>query len=72
MLFRSAEIFGADKEIGSVEKGKMANFFITTGDPMDLRTQVVGVFVKGRQLPPDDRHTRLYLKYKARPLPIKP
>lgn len=67
-----AEIFGADKEIGSVEKGKMANFFITTGDPMDLRTQVVGVFVKGRQLPPDDRHTRLYLKYKARPLPIKP
>jgi hypothetical protein len=67
-----AEIFGADKDIGSVEKGKLANLFITTGDPMDLRTQVVGVFVKGRQLPPDDRHTRLYLKYKGRPLPIKP
>ena len=63
---------GVSNLIGSVEKGKMANFFITTGDPMDLRTQVVGVFVKGRQLPPDDRHTRLYLKYKARPLPIKP
>jgi imidazolonepropionase-like amidohydrolase len=67
-----AEIFGADKEIGSVEKGKMANFFITTGDPLDLRTQVSYVFIKGRDMPFDDRQTRLYLKYKGRPAPIKP
>ena len=67
-----AEIFGAEKEIGSVEKGKLANFFITTGDPMDLRTQVTAVFIKGREVPDDDRHHRLYLKYQARPLPIKP
>lgn len=66
-----AEILGADKDIGSIEKGKLANLFITTGDPMDLRTQVVGVFVKGRLVPNDDRHNRLYLKYKARPLPFK-
>ena len=67
-----AEIFGAEKDIGSIEKGKLANLFIVTGDPMDLRTQVTDVFIKGRLLPPDDRHSRLYLKYKARPLPIKP
>ena len=67
-----AEMFGAEKEIGSIEKGKLANLFITTGDPMDLRTQVVEVFIKGRQIPDDDRHHRLYLKYKSRPLPIKP
>jgi imidazolonepropionase-like amidohydrolase len=67
-----AEIFGADKEIGSVEKGKMANFFITSGDPLDLRTQVSYVFIKGRDMPFDDRQTRLYLKYKGRPAPIKP
>ena len=67
-----AEIFGADKEIGSVEKGKMANFFITSGDPLDLRTQVNYVFIKGRDMPFDDRQTRLYLKYKGRPAPIKP
>ncbi len=67
-----AEIFGADKEIGSVEKGKLANFFITTGDPLDLRTQVNYVFIKGRDMPFDDRQTRLYLKYKSRPAPIKP
>jgi imidazolonepropionase-like amidohydrolase len=64
-----AEIFGADKEIGSITPGKLANFFITTGDAFDLRTQVTGVFIKGREVPPDDRSNRLYLKYKARPLP---
>lgn len=62
-----AEILGADKQIGSIDQGKLANLFITTGDPMDLRTQVVEVFIKGRQVPDDDRHHRLYLKYKARP-----
>lgn len=65
-----AEIFGADKEIGSLAPGKLANLFITTGDPMDLRTQVVEVFIKGRQVPQDDRHNRLYLKYKARPTTV--
>jgi len=62
-----AEILGAEKEIGSIAPGKLANLFITTGDPMDLRTQVDEVFIKGRQVPDDDRHNRLYLKYKARP-----
>jgi imidazolonepropionase-like amidohydrolase len=66
-----AEIFGAEKDIGTVEVGKLANFVITSGDPMDLRTQIIDVFIKGRMAPPDDRHHRLYAKYKARPLPIK-
>lgn len=65
-----AEIFGAEKDIGSVAQGKLANFFITTGDPLDLRTQVTKVFIKGREVPDDDRHSRLYAKYKARPLPV--
>jgi imidazolonepropionase-like amidohydrolase len=66
-----AEIFGADKDIGTVAVGKLANFVITTGDPMDLRSQIIDVFIKGRMAPNDDRHHRLYAKYKARPLPIK-
>jgi len=65
-----AEILGADKQIGSIAQGKLANLFITTGDPLDLRTQVAEVFIKGRQVPDDDRQHRLYLKYKARPLPV--
>jgi imidazolonepropionase-like amidohydrolase len=62
-----AEIFGAQKEIGSIAQGKLANFFIASGDPFDLRTQVEGIFIKGRDVPDDDRQHRLYDKYKARP-----
>ena len=65
-----AEILGADKQIGTIAQGKLANLFITTGDPLDLRTQVAAVFIKGREVPDDDRQHRLYLKYKARPLPV--
>jgi imidazolonepropionase-like amidohydrolase len=64
-----AEIFGADSLIGSVKAGKMANLMVTTGDPLDLRTQITDIFIKGRKIPADDRHTRLYDKYKARPMP---
>jgi imidazolonepropionase-like amidohydrolase len=66
-----AEIFGAEKDIGTVEPGKLANFVLTSGDPMDMRSQIIDVFIKGRMAPEDDRHHRLYAKYKARPLPIK-
>jgi len=65
-----AEILGADKQIGTITQGKLANLFITTGDPLDLRTQVAEVFIKGRQVPDDDRAQRLYLKYKARPMQV--
>jgi imidazolonepropionase-like amidohydrolase len=64
-----AEIFGADKDIGSIAQGKLANLFIATGDPLDLRSQITDVVIKGRLVPDDDRHNRLYQKYKARPLP---
>jgi hypothetical protein len=67
-----AEIFGADKDIGSIAPGKLANLVVTTGDPFDLRTQVTNLFIKGRNVPADDRQTRLYDKYKGRPAVITP
>jgi imidazolonepropionase-like amidohydrolase len=66
-----AEMFGAERDIGSIAQGKMANFLIATGDPLDLRTQITDVFIRGRLAPDDDRHNRLYLKYKSRPLPAR-
>jgi len=62
-----AEIFGAADLIGTIEPGKMANLFISTGDPLDVRSQVTEVFIKGRRVPADDRHRRLYEKYDSRP-----
>jgi imidazolonepropionase-like amidohydrolase len=62
-----AEIFGADKDIGSIAQGKLANLVVMSGDPFDLRTQVTNLFIKGRLVPADDRQSRLYEKYKGRP-----
>ncbi len=63
-----AEIWGVDDVIGTVEVGKMANLFVADGDPLDIRTNVTEVFIKGRHVPRDDRATRLYEKYDARPI----
>jgi len=41
-----AEIFGADKDIGSIAQGKLANLFISSGDPLDLRSQITEIFIK--------------------------
>jgi imidazolonepropionase-like amidohydrolase len=62
-----AEMFGAADQVGSLEPGKVANLFVASGDPLDIRTQVSDIFIKGRRVPMDDRHTRLYGKYNARP-----
>lgn len=62
-----AEIWGVADQIGSIEVGKSADLFIASGDPLDVRTTVSEVFIAGRRIPHDDRHTRLYEKYNARP-----
>lgn len=64
-----AEIWGVDDQIGTVEEGKMANIIVTDGDPLDIRTNVHEIFIKGRHVPMDDRATQLYEKFNARPMP---
>lgn len=63
-----AEIWGVADVIGTVEEGKMANVFVADGDPLDIRTNVTAIFIKGRHVPMDDRATRLYEKHNARPI----
>jgi imidazolonepropionase-like amidohydrolase len=62
-----AEIFGIADRVGSIEQGKIANLIVTDGDPLEIRTQIKHVFIKGRDIPLTSRHTELYEKYKARP-----
>jgi imidazolonepropionase-like amidohydrolase len=64
-----ARIWGVADRIGSIEVGKMANLFVSNGDPLDVRTQVKHVFIRGQLMPWDDRHTQEYQKWKARPKP---
>src|SRR5215813_7020369 len=48
MTIYPAEIFGVSEQLGSIEKGKIANIVVTSGDLFDRRSQVKHVFVDGK------------------------
>jgi hypothetical protein len=48
MTIYPAEIFGVAEQLGSIEKGKIANIVVTSGDLFDRRSQVKHVFVDGK------------------------
>ena len=64
-----AQIWGVADRLGSIEPGKVANLFVTTGDPLDVRSQVRTCSSAGSCMPWDDRHTTEYQKFRARPKP---
>ena len=61
-----AEILGAADKLGSLEVGKLANFFVANGDPLDIRTKVERIYIQGRDIPLEDRQTRLNDKYEQK------
>jgi imidazolonepropionase-like amidohydrolase len=63
----AAAILGVDKEVGSLEPGKLANLFIARGDPLEVRTEVTEVIVAGRRVGVDNIHRQFYEKWSKRP-----
>jgi imidazolonepropionase-like amidohydrolase len=45
----AASIFGLEDRIGSLERGKIANFFVASGDVFDEGTKIETVFVDGKK-----------------------
>ena len=62
-----AQMMGVADRLGSLEPGKDATFFVADGDILDLRTQVKRLWISGREVSLESRHTRLYDKYRNRP-----
>ncbi len=59
-----AKILGIADRLGSLETGKDATFFITSGDVLDMRTsKVEQAFIGGREIDLDNRQKRLYEKF---------
>ncbi|MDP3718214.1 MAG: amidohydrolase family protein [Acidobacteriota bacterium] len=63
----AATILGVADRVGSLEAGKLANFFIANGDPMEMRTQFTHIFINGRDVGVKSKHTELYERFSSRP-----
>lgn len=64
-----AQMFGLDAQLGTLEKGKVANLIVTNGDPLDVTTDVRYLFIKGQLTSTDNKQKALYEKYLNRPKP---
>lgn len=64
-----AQILGLDSVVGSIEPGKIANLVVSRGDPLEIRSEITHVFIKGVPVSLTTRHTELYEKYRNRPKP---
>lgn len=62
-----AEFYGISDRLGSLQAGKEATFFVADGDILDIRNHVLRVWIAGKEVSLQTRHTRLYEKYRARP-----
>jgi imidazolonepropionase-like amidohydrolase len=67
VTLNAAQIWGVGDRIGSIEEGKSADLMLTDGDPLEARTQVKQLYIKGKTVDLDNRHKRLYEKYLNRP-----
>jgi imidazolonepropionase-like amidohydrolase len=59
-----AKILGIDDLVGSIEEGKMANVVIWSGSPIQMRSRVEHVIIKGKEIPLTSFQTRLRDKFK--------
>ncbi|HEX8516625.1 MAG TPA: amidohydrolase family protein [Bacteroidia bacterium] len=67
ITLNAAKILGIDKTAGSLETGKDATLFISTGDALDMRgNNVEKAFVKGRSIDLNNDQKDLYEKYKKK------
>ncbi len=68
LTINPAKIFGIDDRVGSIEVGKDADLFITTGDPLDLRSEVKHLFIDGKDIDLSNWWESLYNIWKERPI----
>ena len=69
LTINPAEMWGVADQLGSLDVGKTANVVVANGDPLDVKTDVKEVFIRGRQIPMENRQTRLRDQYGGSNLP---
>lgn len=60
----TAKLLGIDSRVGTLEKGKDATLFVSVGDALDFRTNVLShAFISGKQVTLDNKQQELYRRY---------
>ena len=64
ITLNTAQILGIDKNYGSIETGKSATLFISTGDALDMRTNnLTHAYIDGRSISLESHQTKLWKRY---------
>ncbi len=64
ITINNAKILGIDKTTGTLEVGKDANLFVSTGDALDmLGLDVTNEYIQGRNIDLKNKHKQLYKKF---------
>ncbi len=71
VTINAAEIMGVSDQIGSIEVGKKANIFVSTGDPFETSTKILDVYIDGYKIPMTSRQIRLYDEFLNRTPSLK-
>lgn len=67
ITLNAAKILGIDENYGSLEIGKSATFFISQGDALDMRGNIITeAYIDGRQIELHTRQQELYERYKEK------
>lgn len=62
----AARTLGLEGQLGSLEVGKRATLLITTGDPLEVTSDVVRAFIDGREIDMRNKQTEMAQKYLER------
>ena len=62
----AAEILGVDEQIGSLDLGKDATFFISDNEPLTQSNHPIKAYIQGREIDLSDRQKNLWKKYKEK------
>ena len=59
------KILGLSKNYGTLRRNRIANMVLWSGDPLELKTQAVQVWIKGRKIPMISRQILLRERYRT-------
>ncbi|MEO0263457.1 MAG: amidohydrolase family protein [candidate division WOR-3 bacterium] len=58
-----AQILGIDERLGSIEEGKDATLIVTDGNILEIKTNILMAFIRGKKIDLSNKHKILYEKY---------